>query len=166
MLVRTYECCGTVRSTESERIPLCGFCRGPMTWKQTRDYVRAAHVPKFGEAPALDYNQTKGRVAPIGEHGVEVNSLRDIRRIERESEQRYRDGVGEPYVFRLYSQDSSNRDVGTLGDAPSAKPSQDWLRKQQARTGRPFKDTVTEAEAEAISMGPGAREDLASPLPE
>lgn len=46
---------------------------------------------------------------------VEVSSLHQLRRIERESEQRYRNGEGEALRFRLWNQDESNRDVNTFG---------------------------------------------------
>lgn len=162
MLIRIYRCkdCDQTRTTGLEMTqPLCPSCRGPMTWLQTRDYVSAAHVPQFGKAPALDYNQTKGRVAPIGD-GIEVNSLRDMRRIERESEQQVRDGVpgAQLHVFRKYSQDRSNTDVHTLGPDPSQAPSKDWLRKHGSQIGSISPDDLP-------GMGPGMTEDNASHLP-
>jgi hypothetical protein len=44
-----------------------------------------------------------------------VAGIADIRRIERESEQRFKDGEGEPLRFRAFSQDTSNRDQGSFG---------------------------------------------------
>lgn len=46
-----------------------------------------------------------------------VDSLHTLRAIERDSEQRYRNGEGEPIRFRGYAQDSSNMDRGTFGAA-------------------------------------------------
>lgn len=163
-LYRIYHCpdCRTQATTGLEMsIPLCGSCRGPMKWQQTREYVSAAHVPRFGDAPAIDFNQTKGRMAPIGERGVEVNSLHDIRRIERESEQQVRDGVpgAQLHIFRKYAQDKSNFDVHTLGPDPSQQPSQDWLRKHGAEIGAIAEHAVPSG------MGPGMTEDNASYLP-
>src|SRR5688572_20020852 len=44
-----------------------------------------------------------------------VAGLADIRRIEKDSEQRYANGEGEPLRFRAFSQDSSNADAGSFG---------------------------------------------------
>lgn len=46
-----------------------------------------------------------------------IDSLHTLRRVERESEQRYRNGEGEPLRFRAYQQDRSNMDVSSFGDA-------------------------------------------------
>lgn len=48
---------------------------------------------------------------------VTIDSLHTLRRIERESEQRYRNGEGEPLRFRMWNQDRSNRDVNAFGTA-------------------------------------------------
>jgi len=48
---------------------------------------------------------------------VEIDSLHKLRQIERDSEQRYRNGEGEPLRFRGYTQDSSNLDVNSFGDS-------------------------------------------------
>jgi hypothetical protein len=53
---------------------------------------------------------------------VQVGSLRDIRRLERESEQAERDGYGRRMVWRSYAQDDSNWDKHTLGVDPSLRP--------------------------------------------
>lgn len=46
-----------------------------------------------------------------------IDSLHKLRQVERESEQRYRNGEGEPVRFRLWNQDDSNRDVNSFGTA-------------------------------------------------
>lgn len=43
-----------------------------------------------------------------------ISSLQDANRIERESMARYRNGEGQPLVFRAFHQDNSNRDKHTL----------------------------------------------------
>jgi len=48
---------------------------------------------------------------------VEIDSLHKLRTIERESEQRYRNGEGEPLRFRAWTQEASNMDVGAFGTA-------------------------------------------------
>ena len=164
-LVRIYRCrdCDQTATTGLEMTqPLCPSCRGPMKWQQTRDYHPEHHWPRLGQAPAIDFNQTRGRIAPIGD-GIPVNSLHDMRRIERESEQMVRDGVpgAQMHVFRKYSQDQSNFDVNTMGPDPSQKPSADWLRKNGGSIG----SLMEQAANQTAGMGPGAREDLASHLP-
>ncbi len=52
--------------------------------------------------------------SPTGYREETIGSLADIRRLERESEQRERDGLGRRMVWREYSQDASNRDVHTI----------------------------------------------------
>ena len=48
---------------------------------------------------------------------VEIDSLYKLRKVERESEQRYLNGEGEPIRFRMWNQESSNRDVSAFGEA-------------------------------------------------
>lgn len=45
---------------------------------------------------------------------VTVDSLHALRKIERQSEQDYRNGEGQPLVWRSYANDRSNRDVHAL----------------------------------------------------
>ena len=51
----------------------------------------------------------------LQEHTETIDSVHKLRQVERDSEQRYRDGEGEPLRFRAWTQDSSNRDVGSFG---------------------------------------------------
>ena len=44
-----------------------------------------------------------------------ISSLHDVQRIERDSEQRYRNGEGEPLRFRAAHQNASNLDVNSFG---------------------------------------------------
>lgn len=61
---------------------------------------------------------TVHRLGPDGkQHEETVDSLHKLRQIEHDSEQRYRDGEGEPLRFRGYAQNSSNIDVNAFGDA-------------------------------------------------
>lgn len=68
----------------------------------------------------------------LGDGPVQIGSLGDVRRIERESEKRYRNGDGAPFVFRAYSQDPSNRDVNVFGPGPQ-KP-----HPRASKAGVPF----------------------------
>lgn len=55
---------------------------------------------------------TRGGLVQVEE---EVSSLHRLRQIEHDSEQRYRDGEGEPLRFRAYQQDRSNLDQSSFG---------------------------------------------------
>jgi len=44
-----------------------------------------------------------------------VDSLHKLRQIEADSEQRFRNGEGEPMRFRMWNQTGSNRDVNSFG---------------------------------------------------
>jgi hypothetical protein len=46
-----------------------------------------------------------------------IDSLHSLRRIERDSEQRFRDGEGEALRFRLWNQNASNRLENSFGQA-------------------------------------------------
>lgn len=61
--------------------------------------------------------------SPTGFRDETISSLSDIRRLERESEQRERNGEGRRMVWRDFSQDTSNQDQHTLGVDPSLTPS-------------------------------------------
>ena len=45
----------------------------------------------------------------------EIDSLHKLRQVEKDSEQRYRNGEGEPLRFRMAAQNRSNKDVGLFG---------------------------------------------------
>lgn len=67
---------------------------------------------------------------------VEVSSLSQMRTIERESEQRYRNGEGEPIRFRMWNQDRSNKDVNAFGDAGTIGEHQYSNGRQPAKSGK------------------------------
>lgn len=62
---------------------------------------------------------------------VVVDSLKKMRDIERDSEQRFRNGEGQPLVWRRYSQDASNRDVHALHPKweGGEQPDPAWVKK-------------------------------------
>ena len=45
-----------------------------------------------------------------------IDSVHKLRQVERDSEQRYRNGEGEPIRFRLWNNESTNRDINSFGD--------------------------------------------------
>lgn len=87
---------------------------------------RAPQPGDFGFDVKTDGDGGKGfqkftvhRQVPTKEGLVQVeesiDSLHKMRQIEKDSEQRYRDGEGEPLRFRGYAQNGSNMDVGSFG---------------------------------------------------
>ena len=64
---------------------------------------------------------------------VEVSSLADIRRLERESEQAYRNGEGQPLRWRAYSQNASNQDINSFGAPPDARPDPQFVKRAKPR---------------------------------
>ena len=114
-------------------------------------------IPKVGRMDALEpfqrFEVTVRDPATGGNQQVTIDSLHKLRQVERESEQRARNGEGQPLVWRDYSQDASNRDVHTLGTDPSFSAAD--LRK--LRAAKPvMKETFTPDAAPA--MGSGAHE--------
>jgi len=91
---------------------------------------------------------------------VEVDSLHTMRRIERESEQAYRNGEGEPIVFRRWANTDSNKDVHTLappGWTGGAQPDPAWVKKNAGALKRDASVADTE-------FGPGINESTPSAL--
>jgi hypothetical protein len=74
---------------------------------------KTAWIPAVGRMDA--YEPFQEFVARDGANReVVVDSLRTLRKVERESEQLARNGEGQPVAWRRYSQDKSNWDVHTL----------------------------------------------------
>jgi hypothetical protein len=130
------------------------------------DHCGAKMVPIPGIG-AMDYGAVKG----AGFRGftttdgrgqpVQINSLRDLRRVEREAEQMARDGVGQPMVFRRWAQDGSNADQPTLsrsyygGDAPDPAAKHRFGSTLKTSTEAPdhgFGPGVSEANASALGL--------------
>lgn len=123
---------------------------------------RAVPIPGIG---AMDYGAVKGAgfkgFTTTDGRGkrVEINSLHDLRRVEREAEQAARNGDGQRMVWRRYAQNDSNQDQPTLsrsyygGDAPDPA--------QKHRFGSTLKKS---ADAPDHGFGPGVSETNASAL--
>jgi hypothetical protein len=90
---------------------------------------------------------------------VTVDSLKKLRDIERDSEQRYRDGEGQPLVWRRYSQDDTNKDVHALHPRwdHGERPDPAWVRKNAAGLRR----SLDEPDAD---YGPGVSADTPTGL--
>ena len=89
---------------------------------------------------------------------VTIDSLHKLRQVERESEQAFRNGEGQPLVFRAWANDRSNKDASALhknfhgGEQPTAEA--------KRRFGSPQKFT-SEPDTK---FGPGVNESNASAL--
>jgi len=92
------------------------------------------------------YRQQPDRSGALVQVEETIDSLHKVRAIEKDSEQRYIDGEGEPLRFRGYSTTASNRDVpafgreGTIGgraydsgSTPAKKPNIDVTRHGQQK---------------------------------
>lgn len=165
-LIRIYVCreCGAaIRTPHGAPIP--EHCGREAKWKQTRDFKPEEHGWATGEkSAAIGFRHTSPWVVPLegtGPHGqLEVTSLRQVREIERESEKRERDGVGEALHFRAFSNDTKNGGMlkNTFGEPPQRAP---VLVDSKGRQKISFE--VVEGEP-IEAMGPGADENLASAL--
>ena len=79
----------------------CAECGNRMDW-----------LPQVGSMDAKEpFQQT---TVDVGGVPTTIGSLHQMRRIERETEQRARNGEGQRLVWRDYSQNRSNTDVHTL----------------------------------------------------
>jgi hypothetical protein len=115
-------------------------------------------IPQVGRMdayePFQEFEARDGQNQP-----VLVDSLAKLRKIERESEQQYRNGEGQPLVWRRYSNDHSNRDVHALHPdwAGGAQPDPDWVRAHGA-------DLRRDAAVADTEYGPGVNDSTPSAL--
>lgn len=96
-----------------------------------------------------------------------VSSLHQLRQIERESEQRARDGEGQQMNWRDYSNDRSNADVHSFRPkTPTQEAEEDIARQRAALSdrlgGRISAGRATLLEGDGPALGPGVTESSAS----
>lgn len=140
----------------SQRPPMCPECPGVvyMRWLVTPVAVDASGGAAF-----------KPFDIDVDHHRVTIDSVHTARRIEQISEQRYRNGEGEPIRFRMLNNDASNKDVnafghrGTIGgqtyadgEAPAPKARKKIGVKRHG------------TEAPEVTVGPGMKGHAASAL--
>ncbi len=120
-------------------------------------WVAAAPAVHYGSVKNCAFHAfdtTDGRGQP-----VHIDSLQKLRRIEREAEVAFRNGEGQPMVWRRYAQDPSNRDQPTLSK------SYDGSEQPTAAAKRKFGATLRKsAEAPDGTYGPGVSDENASAL--
>lgn len=100
-------------------------------------------VPQVGR---MDAKEPFQRFTTTDGHGkdVEVGSLHQLRKIERESEQLARNKEGQQIAFRAWSQDQSNTDANTFGSTTKRTP----FKTRNSR-GVPFVSAVKQAPSDA-----------------
>jgi hypothetical protein len=131
----------------STHAPPCPTCAQPTTWVPGVTAMDAGSGSGWQTFSTFD-----GRNQP-----VVIDSLRTLRRVERESEQLARNGEGQQINWRAYSQTRSNREVGSLGASPAQRPRPAFVEK--------FGPCVKSAEAPDLAFGPGVSEANCSALP-
>jgi hypothetical protein len=124
-------------------------CDRPTSWLPQVGRMDAGNGPGFQAFEARDGQNRQ----------VQVNSLRQLRAIERESEADSKDGRGQPIVWRRYSQDRSNQHTHALapGWTGGAQPDPAFVKKHGARIRRDASVADTE-------YGPGVSDATPSAL--
>lgn len=140
----------TIAQGASAHPPMCPDCGDPMAW-----------VPAIGMMdafePGSEFVCYDGQNRP-----VQVESFRQMRRLERESEQQFRNGEGQPMRFRALHQHRSNMGDNTFGPDPAEHPTEDAKR----RFGGTLRQLAPGAEGAPpeVAFGPGVTENNASAL--
>lgn len=107
----------SVREGARSRLPACPLCGEPMAWIPQAGFDLKGDgdgdkgFQKFGV-----WRQVMTKDGPVQIRET-VDSLHKMRAIEKDSEQRFRNGEGEPLRFRGLSQNRSNMDTGLFGAA-------------------------------------------------
>jgi hypothetical protein len=103
-------------------------CGRPTAWIPQVGRIDASCGPGFQEFETRD-----GQNNP-----VLIDSLKKLRDLERRSEQDYRNGEGQPIVFRRWAQDASNKDVHALhpGWTGGEAPDPAWVKQHAAQLKR------------------------------
>ncbi len=128
-------------------------CGQPMAWIPAATI--AMDIGAVKTAAFRGFTTTDGR----GQRVV-VDSLHKLRQVEREAETAYRNGEGQPMVFRRWAQDGSNRDAPTLSKSydGGTYPSPEAKHRFGAALRR-------STEAPDTAFGPGVSDATASALP-
>ncbi len=142
----------SVQTKASDGAPSCPGCTQPMTWIAA---APAVHYGSVKTAAFKAFDTTDGRG-----NKVHIDSLRKLRQVERESEQAFKNGEGQPMVFRAWSQSRGNRLDSAL------HPSYDGSEQPTAAAKRKFGSTLrTSTEEPDRGYGPGVSDANASALP-
>lgn len=141
------------RASDAAAAARCETCGGALVW------IPAAPAVHYGSVKTCAFkafDTTDGYGRP-----VHIDSLQKLRRVEREAEQAFRNGEGQPMIWRHYAQDKSNRDQPTLsrsydgGEQPTAEGKHRFgqtLRKSAEEPDASFGPGVSEANASALAL--------------
>jgi hypothetical protein len=131
--------------------PRCTFCGQPMIWI----------VPVVANDLRSDSDDARFKKFTVydGDTPVVIDSLSKLRQVERDTEQKARNGEGQQLVFRGYANNHSNMAVNTFGDGPAEKPSAAGKAKYGLQSG-----TIKTTEAPDTTFGPGVSESNCSAL--
>lgn len=152
-----YQCaeCGWILADQYRSIdvgaqanpPDCFNCDTPMSW-----------IPQISRMDAFEPGQEhivyNGQNQP-----VLVESVAQMRKIERESEQQHRNGEGQPMRFRALHQNRGNMLDNTFGDIPREQPSLAGKRKFGLQGAAKAVDGAPDR-----AFGPGVNESNTSAL--
>lgn len=125
MPLADYRCpdCGTVYrdvyfSSEKGAIASAPQCQENVCQNPMNDGYEGRLLEWIPQVGAIDAKEPFQRFS-VYQDGkkVTIDSLHKMRQIEKDSEQRYINGEGEPLRFRAYSQNTSNTDVSSFGEA-------------------------------------------------
>jgi hypothetical protein len=116
------------------------------------------------------FTTTDGRGNP-----VLIDSTHKLRQVEREAEQAYRNGEGQPMVFRRWAQDDTNKDQPTLspsyagGEQPTAEAKHRFGSTKQTHGTADPRDVAHASDLQRQldsdrSYGPGVNDSNASAL--
>lgn len=121
------------------RLPDCFNCDRPMSW------IPQARMSVFSDGTGF------AKFSTTDTHGqpVEIDSLRKLRQVERDSEVAARNGEGQQMVFRAFSNTRGNRLDHTLGDIAAPAISAEGKRKFGLQGG-----------ASPIAAGPDGAPDI------
>ena len=156
--------CGTVypdvyvpvRTRATDGAPACRTCHRKLAWVAA---APAVHYGSVKTAAFKAFDTTDGYGNP-----VHIDSLQKLRRIEKESEQAYRNGEGQPMVFRAWAntQASDNKLDNPLhasfdgGEQPTAEGKRKFgatLRKSMDAPDHSYGPGVSDANTSALGMG-------------
>lgn len=140
-----------VQTRASEAGLRCPDCDRPVVWIAA---APALHYGSVKTAAFKAFDTTDGYGRP-----VHIDSLTKLRRVEKEAEQAFRNGEGQPMVFRAWANDQAS---GNKLD-PVLHPSYAGGEQPTPEAKRKFGSTLRKGETDP-RFGPGVSEANASAL--
>lgn len=164
MALHDFECPHCGRTARDVNVPIAVGAREAIVWCPTCATVgvetRMDWIPQIGRMDAANgpgfvgFDTFNGR-----NEKVHVSSLKQLRDLERQSEVDYKNGEGQPLVFRRWSQSDTNKDVHSL--TPSLQGGEQPTEAGKHKFGSTLQKST---EAPDTGFGPGVSESNASAL--